>query len=488
MAKTLVYDYSTTAGSNTDIDGVDSTGSTGRVKDGDNYARSIMAHIAKFADDLGAVNTVGGTATAVTVTLAQGFTAYGTGAGEIGNGTVIALKMIAAATGAATLNVNSLGTKKIRRQGDAAIEANDWLANGIYFLRYDTAYDSANGAWVLMNPAFSATSVETTWQNANQPINLSLSATVATNALTIAIKGHDGNDPSSSNKVYVPFRSATAGSGDNDVLTLTAATSLVISSGSTMGFTSGTIGRLWIVGFNDGGTFRLGAVNCLSGGNVLALRDGIYSSTAEGGAGGADSAQVIYTGTAVTSKAMTILGYLEATEATAGAWATAPSLVKTISPGEALPGTVVQTVRTDTGASATGTTTIPYDNTIPQNTEGDQYMSLSVTPRMAANVLRVQSVAVVSSTAGLSQLIAALFKDSVANALAATTATVPSTTCVLLLVLNYSGLAGSVSSISFKVRAGASGAGTTTFNGGASTASIFNGVANSFILIDEVMA
>jgi hypothetical protein len=164
MAKSLLYDYSATPASNTDIDGLDSTGATGLVKSGDNYTRSMMSHLAKFADDLGGVNTVGGIATAVTVTLAQGFTAYGTGDGEIGNGTVIALKMSVAATGAATLNVNTIGTKKIRRQGDAAIEANDWIANGIYFFRYDTAYDSATGAWVLMNPASAAPTFATNAQ------------------------------------------------------------------------------------------------------------------------------------------------------------------------------------------------------------------------------------------------------------------------------------------------------------------------------------
>jgi len=157
------------------------------------------------------------------------------------------------------------------------------------------------------------------------PVNLAIAATVAANALTIAIKGFDGNDPSASNPVYVPFRSATANSGDVDVLTLTAATSLVVSSGSTLGTTSAIAANLVVVGFNDAGTFRLGVINPASG---IQIVNGLASSTAEGGAGAADSQGVFYTGTATTSKAYSVLGVITVTEATAGTWATAPSLVQ----------------------------------------------------------------------------------------------------------------------------------------------------------------
>jgi hypothetical protein len=86
-------------------------------------------------------------------------------------------------------------------------------------------------------------------------------------------------------------------------MTMTAATSLVVSSGSTLGAANNTPFRLWLVGFNDAGTFRLGVVNCLSGTSIYPLGQfPIASSTAEGGAGAADSAQVFYTGTAVAAK------------------------------------------------------------------------------------------------------------------------------------------------------------------------------------------
>jgi hypothetical protein len=41
---------------------------------------------------------------------------------------------------------------------------------------------------------------------------------------------------------------------------------------------------------------------------------------------------------------------------------------------------LLQVVNTTTGAVATGTTVMPFDDTIPQSGEGDQYMSLAITP------------------------------------------------------------------------------------------------------------
>lgn len=321
------------------------------------------------------------------------------------------------------------------------------------------------------------------------PSNLTLVASVAGNALTIAIKGFDGNDPSSSNPVSIPFRSVTASSGDVDVLTLTAATSLVISSGSTMGFTNATAGRLWIIGFNDGGTFRLGAVNVLSGTSIMALRDGIYSSTAEGGAGAADSAQVIYTGTAVTSKPLTVLGYMEwsAGLTTAGTWAIVPTLVQVLASGVALPGESLGLVESRTGAAATGTGLIPSDNTIPQITEGDQYFSLAVTPQSSANILTISHNGIYTDT-GIVSVSAALFQDSTANALAATgPVLISAANNAVTMQLLHRMKAGTSVSTTFRIRAGGNVGGALSINS-YNTTQVFNGVASSFLSVEEIMA
>lgn len=327
----------------------------------------------------------------------------------------------------------------------------------------------------------------------NAPLfNGTLVATVAASALTIALKTISGGDPSGSDPVFVSFRSATVATGDNTVLTLTAASSLVVSSGSTLGATNAIPFKLWIVGFNDAGTFRLGVINTLSGTNIYPLGQvPLASSTAEGGIGAADSTQVFYTGTAITSKAYVILGYLsfETGLATAGTWSSGPTRIQLYSSSVPLPGMTIQTAASFTGAVATGTTVIPYDDTIPQNTEGDQYLSQAITPTSAANILLIDCAAhcTQSAAAGFDFIIA-LFQDSVANALSAGLAFSVGGAANLAskAMLHHAFLAATTSSTTLKVRAGNSAAGTTTFNGIAG-ARRFGGVSNSFLEIRELM-
>lgn len=138
----------------------------------------------------------------------------------------------------------------------------------------------------------------------------------------------------------------------------------------------------------------------------------------------------------------------------------------------------IQRVSTIVSSSATGTTLIPYDNTIPQNTEGNQYMSLSITPLSSSSVLRISVVGLFTNSVN-NNLAMAIFRDSTANAVAATVVYNVAGGNVILpaqTVVNSS----STSATTFTVRAGGSLAGTTTFNG-----SLFGGVANSSIFIEE---
>jgi hypothetical protein len=116
-----------------------------------------------------------------------------------------------------------------------------------------------------------------------------------------------------------------------------------------------------------------------------------------------------------------VLGYAtwETGLATPGTWSAGPTRTQLFGAGEPLPGDILQVQRTDTGAVATGTTTIPNDDTIPQSTEGDQYMSQAITPSSAANVLAVRAQATSRTAARAAFMIAALFQDATANALAA---------------------------------------------------------------------
>lgn len=321
--------------------------------------------------------------------------------------------------------------------------------------------------------------------------NGTLVPNVNTNALTVSIKTAAGNDPSAADPVLVVFRNGAAGTGDYSVLTLTAATSITLSSGSTIGTTASTAFRGWVVGFNDANTFRMGIVNCLSGVGVMALRDDVLaSSTAEGGAGAADSAQVIYTGTAVAGKPMRVLGYFEysAGLGTAGAYNVVPTKMQLFGPGINLPGEIVQVARKQDSAVTTGSTLLPYDDTIPQNTEGFALPNLdtTLTPTSAANLLEIDFGTALSSSA-LNNVSAAIFRDATANALAAVESNNASADYPLQLHGLHSLLSGAVASTTFKLRVGGASAATITVNGQVS-ARKFGGVFNSYMKVTEVMA
>lgn len=150
-------------------------------------------------------------------------------------------------------------------------------------------------------------------------------------------------------------------------------------------------------------------------------------------------------------------------------------------------GTPVQVVSTNFTAVATGTTVIPIDDTIPQITEGDQYMTQAITPKSVTNILVVEVVFMGSNSAAAQDVIVALFQDATANALAATSTLMATATGRVALPLTHTMTAGTTSSTTFRVRAGSPAAGTTTFNGFA-TNRIFGAITKSFIRITEYKA
>lgn len=151
-----------------------------------------------------------------------------------------------------------------------------------------------------------------------------------------------------------------------------------------------------------------------------------------------------------------------------------------------LSGDVVKVANTQTGAMSSGTTQIPLDDTIPQSTEGDQYMTLSITPSSATNYLRVDVIAhLTGSNGGSVNTIAALFRDSGTDAVAAQVRFSSSSAFHNPFAFSYYVLAGSTAATTFKLRAGTAGAGTTTFNG-ASGARQLGGVMISSMTITEI--
>ncbi len=165
-----------------------------------------------------------------------------------------------------------------------------------------------------------ATAIEV--RSAPEISNLGLSASVSSNALTISLKQADGSTaPAATGPVKVGFRSSTATAGSFSTVSVTAATSVVVSSGSTLGSISGVAHYYYVYAINNAGTLELAT-------SMSIFEDGsLVSTTAEGGAGAADSNAVMYSTTARTNVPSRMIGRILITEATAGTWASAPTEV-----------------------------------------------------------------------------------------------------------------------------------------------------------------
>ncbi len=148
-------------------------------------------------------------------------------------------------------------------------------------------------------------------------------------------------------------------------------------------------------------------------------------------------------------------------------------------------GHVIQVVNTLFTTSTTGTTALPIDNTIPQNTEGDEYMTLAITPKTTTNKLKIEIIVCASHSSG-STIGVALFQDTTAGALAATAFTSSTANQVNSIPLVYFMAAGTTSSTTFKVRVGSNTGSTTQINKGGT--SLFNGTCTSSITITEIVA
>jgi len=323
----------------------------------------------------------------------------------------------------------------------------------------------------------------------DMPVNLGLTAAVAANAITISIKDQSGADPTSTSPVLIPFRNVTTATGTPSWLSITAANSVTVSSGSTLGTSNITPFRIWVVAFNDASTIRLGVINCVTTSGIAPLYEAaLTSSTAEGGGGAADSAGVYYTGTAATSKSFRILGYFEYSSGltTAGTWNAAPDAVQLFGPGIKKPGNIVQLQRSTINSLDTTTVAIPFDNTIPQNTEGKQFLSLAITPASKLNLLYVDVSATLAGVSG-NQYAMALFQDSTVNALCCTSYT--ANNGIYQSVLQYFVQAGTTSTTTFKMRAGPPNTSTTlVLNGNYDSTQKYGGVLISQINIQEIMA
>lgn len=267
------------------------------VGDGTNIQSAVTDAAAIFGETV-AVAT-GGTADAITATFAPA-PRYPS------NGVPLSVRATAAnATTTPTFTPNSgiIAPATIVKGNNLPLVAGDISGAGHWL---ELAWDSTLTKWVLLNPANGINAVSVKQLQ-------SINATVASDALTLSL------DPTS-----LDFRSSSLTSGVPNTRRVGEAISLVVPSGATLGTVSATAARLALLAIDNGGTVELAVVN-LAGGNNLDETT-LISTTAISAT--ATAINVIYSTTARTNVPFRVVGFVDITEATAGTWATSPTVIQ----------------------------------------------------------------------------------------------------------------------------------------------------------------
>ena len=148
-------------------------------------------------------------------------------------------------------------------------------------------------------------------------------------------------------------------------------------------------------------------------------------------------------------------------------------------------GCVLQIKYVENKTMSTSTTTFPVDDTIPQNTEGVELMTLEITPKSTRNKLLFNASIHAANNVAHSWLLVALFQGTTANAIASGYSQISGQANGISNVeLQYQMTAATTSATTFKIRAGGN-ANTTTFNG-SNGARLNGGVLISSMTITEI--
>lgn len=165
--------------------------------------------------------------------------------------------------------------------------------------------------------------------------NVGLTASVGSNALTLTLVGADGNPLSSSNYARVAFRDPTNTNGNSVMRNITAPVSITVPSTATLGHANGINSKIYVYLIDNAGSFELGVT-----GGYHVFTTSVRSSTAISTS--ADLGDVLYSTSAVSNKAIRLVAILDIVEATAGAWVTAPSIIRMANPQVLMEGNSTQ--------------------------------------------------------------------------------------------------------------------------------------------------
>ncbi len=141
----------------------------------------------------------------------------------------------------------------------------------------------------------------------------------------------------------------------------------------------------------------------------------------------------------------------------------------------------------ETATYSTITNVIPYDDTIPQNTEGTEVLTVTHTPKATSHILRVDVVVPISANGSTGDALAALFKNSEASAIAASATNAQNANFIQEIVFTYYMTAGTTSAITFRLRCGPKSGNTAYVNGGNGNR-LLGGVLKTTIVVTEFKA
>lgn len=146
------------------------------------------------------------------------------------------------------------------------------------------------------------------------------------------------------------------------------------------------------------------------------------------------------------------------------------------------PGSVVNSVSSQNSTRTTLAATIPTDNTIPQIGEGTEVQTATLTASSATNKIRLRWSGIVSNS-GVGNVVVALFKDSGANAIAASVVTIPTALYLSQAFLETEISAGDTSAHTYRVRIGPD-TGTGYVNG--NSGGMVGGILTSSLVVEEI--
>lgn len=213
--------------------------------------------------------------------------------------------------------------------------------------------------------------------------NCSLATSVAGNAATFAIKDGSGNDPSPSSPCTAIMRSGVAGSGTPIQRQITAAQSITIPAGATLGTVSNLPSRVWAEIFDDGANGVLAvSVRSQPGQGIAPLSPAALASTTIV-SGTSNALATFYSSEALANAPYAILGYAEWQYGlvTAGQWAVPPTFVQTMAPSVPLPGQYTGNMQQFLTASYTPDSRTSFEPTV---------LTATITPTNGANYIEIE--------------------------------------------------------------------------------------------------